>query len=333
MTAEIIRIFVLLAVFAAVFLIIQAVGVSYAKSRSYRGAVNKRLRMISSGQDRELVIGQLIKNRPSGLPELPELFALPAERLQRNLFAANISLTVGQLLFFMILGFVGLLLVLVLAAVSVGYSLGVGTIFMIGMFSLAAGIVMPLFIIGQLAQARRKKMEYQFPIALDIFVRALRSGHPIASAIDLLSSEMEDPIGSEFGLISDEVAYGADLITALEQMADRWELEDMKMFVVSLSVQSQTGGNLAEILDNISKVIRDRHNMFMKVRALSSEGRMTGWMLTILPVFTFVSIFLVAPDYYLDTADDPIFVYGAIILSILYVIGVYVIRKLVDLKV
>src|SRR3546814_5060578 len=175
--------------------------------------------------------------------------------------------------------------------------------------------------------------DLQFPVALDIFVRALRSGHPIASAIDLLTKEMEDPIGSEFGLISDEVSYGANLIGALEHLADRWDLEDMRMFVVSLSVQSQTGGNLAEILENISKVIRDRHQMFMKVRALSSEGRATAWMLSVLPVFAFVSIFLSTPSYYLDSAEDPIFLYGAIGLTTMYVIGVLIIRRLVDLKV
>lgn len=333
MTAEIIRIFLLLGVFAAVFLVVQVVGTSVAKNRSYRGAVNKRLQMISSGQDREVVIGQLIKNRPSGLPDLPTLLAGPAERLQRTIFMANISLTLGQLVLFMALAFIGIFFLLMLGTASVGYGLGFGTIFVVALFSFALAIAIPLMIISRIAQSRRKKMEHQFPIALDIFVRALRSGHPIASAIDLLTHEMEDPIGSEFGLISDEVAYGADLVTALEQMADRWELEDMKMFVVSLSIQSQTGGNLAEILDNISKVIRDRHQMFLKVKALSSEGRMTGWMLTVLPVVAFLSIFMVTPQYYLDNAEDPIFMYGAIGLVIMYIMGVYIIRRLVDLKV
>ena len=144
---------------------------------------------------------------------------------------------------------------------------------------------------------------------------------------------MEDPIGSEFGLVSDEVAYGTDLVDALQAMAERWDLDDMRMFVVSLSLQSQTGGNLAEILENISKVIRDRAQMFMKVRALSSEGRMTGWMLTVLPIFAFVTTFLAVPSFYLDVADDPIFIYGSIGLLIQYVIGVYTIRRMIDLKV
>ena len=116
-------------------------------------------------------------------------------------------------------------------------------------------------------------------------------------------------------------------------MAERWDLDDMKMFVVSLSVQSQTGGNLAEILDNISKVIRDRHQMYLKVRALSSEGRMTATMLTVLPIFAFCSIFLLTPQYYIDNAEDSIFIYGFITLIVMYVIGVYIIRRLIDLKV
>ncbi len=102
------------------------------------------------------------------------------------------------------------------------------------------------------ANRTRKKMQEQFPVALDVFVRGLRAGHPIAAALDLLTVEMPDPIGSQFGIVVDEVTYGADLRDALSAMADRWDLDDMRMFVVSLSVQSETGGNLAEILENLS---------------------------------------------------------------------------------
>ena len=144
---------------------------------------------------------------------------------------------------------------------------------------------------------------------------------------------MPDPIGSQFGLVVDEVTYGAELRDALQSMADRWDLDDMRMFVVSLSVQSETGGNLAEILDNLSKVIRERHSMMLKVRALSSEGRMTAVMLTILPVFTFSSLFISSPKFYLGVADDPAFVPGFVVLIVMYLIGFYIIRRLVDLKV
>jgi tight adherence protein B len=129
------------------------------------------------------------------------------------------------------------------------------------------------------------------------------------------------------------VTYGAELRDALQGMADRWDLDDMRMFVVSLSVQSETGGNLAEILENLSKVIRDRQAMMLKVRALSSEGRMTAVMLTALPILAFASLFVFSPSFYLDVADDPAFVPGFAFLIILYLIGFFTIRKMVDLKV
>ncbi|RGP41023.1 hypothetical protein BPTFM16_01318 [Altererythrobacter insulae] len=333
MTTEIIRILVLVALFAGVFLVTQFFAASFAKNRSHKGAVNRRLEMISSGQDREEVIGQLIKNRPQSSSNLPSFLDDLMVSLQRTVFTSGISLTAVQLLFFMAIGFVGVFLLSVFGTALFGFPVTIGSVLICLLFSLAISFGIPLLVVSKIAQSRKKRMEYQFPIALDIFVRALRSGHPIASAIDLLTKEMEDPIGSEFGLISDEVAYGADLVGALEHMADRWELEDMKMFVVSLSIQSQTGGNLAEILENISKVIRDRHQMFLKVKALSSEGRMTAWMLTVLPIFAFVSIFVLTPQYYLESAEDPIFAVGAISLFIMYVLGVYIIRRMVDLKV
>jgi tight adherence protein B len=176
-------------------------------------------------------------------------------------------------------------------------------------------------------------MEEQFPVALDIFTRSLRAGHPIASAIHLITEEMPDPIGSEFGLVSDEISYGAELTDALAAMAERWNLEDMRMFVVSVSVQSETGGNLAEILENLSSVIRARASMYMKVRALSSEGRMSAWMLTALPVLTLLGVVAISPQFYFDVAQDPIFIFGFSALLVLYAIGVIIIRRLVDLKV
>ena len=116
-------------------------------------------------------------------------------------------------------------------------------------------------------------------------------------------------------------------------MAERWDLDDMRMFVVSLSIQNETGGNLAEILENLSRVIRERHAMMMKVRALSSEGRMTGLMLTILPIFAFAVLFIFNPRFFLDVANDPWFIPGFTLLIILYLIGFFTIRKMVDLKV
>ena len=195
------------------------------------------------------------------------------------------------------------------------------------------GLGLPTMVIGKIAESRRKKLVEQFPVALDVFVRGLRAGHPVASALELVTTEMVDPIGSEFGIVLDEVTYGLELRDALQNMADRSGVEDMQMFVVSLSIQAETGGNLAEILDNLAKVIRDRAAMMMKVRALSSEGRMTALILTLLPVVSFVGLFLSSPSFYLDVADHPAFIPGFSLLILGFAIGVFWIRKLIDLKV
>jgi tight adherence protein B len=155
----------------------------------------------------------------------------------------------------------------------------------------------------------------------------------VAAALELLAVEMPDPIGSEFGIAVDEVSYGAELRDALQNMAERWDLDDMRMFVVSLSIQNETGGNLAEILENLSRVIRERHAMMLKVRALSSEGRMTAAMLTILPIFSFVVLFMFKPRFFLDVANDPWFVPGFTFLIVLYVTGFFMMRRMIDLKV
>jgi tight adherence protein B len=228
---------------------------------------------------------------------------------------------------------VALFFVTVFLVLAAGGSIGFGRVLMIATFAFLAGTMIPLMILQMKAARTRKKMQEQFPVALDVFVRSLRVGHPITAALDLLTVEMSDPIGSEFGMVVDEMTYGGDLRDALQAMAERWDLEEMHMFVVSLSVQSETGGNLAEILDNLAKVVRDRASMMMKVRALSSEGRMTGTMLTILPIFSFVLLFMLNPQFYLEVADDRAFTVGLIGLGALYAIGFISIRRLVDLKI
>lgn len=333
MSIEVVRIFVLLAVFAAVFLFATVFLDEWQKRRTHSQAINKRLKMIGSGTSREVVVGELIKNRPSEFAFLPAILRKPVDWFQKLVFASGVNASFGVVLTVLALATVALFIVTISIVVIVGIPVTIGALQLVALFSLALGIMVPVLVLQRMAQVKRRRMEKQFPVALDIFVRALRTGHPVSSAIELLTQEMEDPIGSEFGLISDEIAYGAELIDALSAMAERWDLDDIRMFVVSLSLQSQTGGNLAEILENISKVIRERAQLYMKVRALSSEGRLTGVMLTALPVLAFVIIFMATPEYYFDVAGDPIFVVGATTLLVMYIIGVLVIRRMVDLKV
>jgi tight adherence protein B len=277
----------------------------------------------------------ILRRSGSSVPEgLPPLLDKLARRFERMLMQAQLTIPTGRLMLFVFLAplaiFFGLFL---LMSARWGIGINIGRTVLCGTFALLLGTALPLMIINFKATRTRKRIEEQFPVALDVFVRGLRAGHPIAAALELLTVEMPDPIGSQFGIAVDEVTYGAELRDALQSMAERWDLDDMRMFVVSLSIQSETGGNLAEILENLSKVIRERHAMLMKVRALSSEGRMTAVMLTILPVFTFVTTFLLNPRFFLDVAGDPWFVPGFSMLGILYLIGYFTIRKMVDLKV
>lgn len=333
MSALLVRTLVLVAIFASIFILSQLVLSLTWDRRVERGAVNQRLKLLRSGLDREAVSLTLLKNVPPVLGPDAGLFERLHARFTRMIMMSAVPIESRSLMLGSVLGFFMLSLVIVVLAWLAKVSINFGVLILALTAAAALAIAVPLMIINRMAEKRRTKMEQQFPVALDVFTRSLRAGHPVAAAIQLVTEEMPDPIGSEFGLVSDEIAYGAELSDALFAMAERWNLEDMRMFVVSISVQNETGGNLAEILENLSRVIRDRASMFMKVRALSSEGRMTGLLLTALPVLAFTGLFLINPGFYLDVAHDPIFLIGFPSLIALYFVGFISIRRLVDIKV
>jgi tight adherence protein B len=289
--------------------------------------------MIGKGRTRGETMN-LLRRAGSLVPQgLPPMLDRWARKFERMLMQAQLTLPTGQLMLAILIAPLAIFFLLLVFMVSAGMGVSFGRLLISAAFAGAIGAALPLMFLNFKATRTRKKMQEQFPVALDVFVRGLRAGHPIAAALDLLTVEMPDPIGTQFGLVVDEVTYGAELRDALQTMAERWDLEDMRMFVVSLSVQNETGGNLAEILENLTKVIRERQSMFMKVRALSSEGRMTAVILTILPLFTFTLLFVLSPGFFLDVANDPWFVPGFIILLAMYLTGFLTIRKMVDLKV
>jgi len=323
----------LVIVFAAVAFAVERVVVAAVGRRLATQAINQRLELIGRGVSRGEAM-QLLRRRSSNLPEgLPDLLARPAIAFEKTLMAAGIAMPTGRLMLALLLAPVLIFLAIILFMVIGGAALGGGRVLIVATFSFLLGAGIPMFYFNIRATRMRKKMQDQFPVALDVFVRGLRAGHPIAAALDLLTVEMPDPIGSQFGIVVDEVTYGADLRDALTAMADRWDLDDMRMFVVSLAVQNETGGNLAEILENLSQVIRERASMMLKVRALSSEGRMTAAILSALPVIAFTLLFLGNPKFFLDVADDPAFLPGYVVLLVLYLIGFFTIRKMIDLKV
>jgi tight adherence protein B len=325
---------VLVCVFGAVVLAAEVLIRRLASDRSESQAIHWRLKVIGrsgSRSDQANLLRRSGSSVPKGLPPVIDRFA---HKLDRMLLQAQMPLETPRLLLIIFVApvaiFFGLLL---LMSAWWGIGISFGRIVISATFAGLLGAVLPLMAVSWKATRTKKQIENQFPVALDVFVRGLRAGHPIAAALDLLTVEMPHPIGPEFGIVVDEVTYGSELRDALQNMAERWDLADMRMFVVSLSIQSETGGNLAEILENLTKVIRDRQSMMMKVRALSSEGRMTAVMLTVLPLFTFTLLFIFNPQFFLDVANDPWFVPGFSFLIVLYLIGFFSIRRMVDLKV
>lgn len=333
MSLIIIRTIVMVLVFAGIFLLTQHFLARHLNRRAETKAVNQRLGLLKAGNTTNQISDIMRKGVPDHLRAGAGLVPRLYYRFQCTVRIANLHTEPRTIITASLLGFFGLATIMLLIAWGTGRRITVGTVELVGLISFVVTIAIPLLVINRRKEKRRQKMEEQFPVALDVFTRALKAGHPIASAIDLLTKEMEDPLGSEFGIVADEVAYGAELTNSLLDLAERWQLQDMRMFVVSISLQNETGGNLAEILGNLSHVIRERASMFMKVRALSSEGRMSGWMLTVLPVFTFLLLLILNSKFYFDVAEDPIFVYGFTVLIFLYLIGVYAIRRMIDLKV
>jgi len=333
MTAMLIRLAVLVAVFAGMFLLSQVFLQRYLNRRAESKAVNRRLELLKAGITTDQVGDLLRRGVPDRISADANLFERLYYKFQCTVRIADVRTEPRVMITISLVALAGMSTLLLFLAWFSGRHVTAGTIELVVLISFALTVAIPLMLISRRKEKRRRKMEEQFPVALDVFTRALRAGHPIASAIDLLTKEMPDPLGSEFGIVADEVAYGAELTGSLLDLADRWDLSDMRMFVVSISLQNETGGNLAEILGNLSSVIRDRASMFMKVRALSSEGRMSGWMLSVLPVFTLLMLFTLNSKFYLDVSGDPIFVYGFTGLIILYIIGVLIIRRMIDLKV
>jgi tight adherence protein B len=333
MTESSLKALVLACIFGAVLLGVEALVSWLGRSRSESKAINLRLRMIGEGKTHGETLN-LLRRAESALPQgLPPLLARLGRKFESMLIAAQVTIPTGRLMIVILTAPVALFFFILLIMIAAGIPVAFGRLLLIATFCAVVGAALPLMVLNMKATRTRKRMQEQFPVALDVFVRGLRAGHPIAAALDLLTVEMPDPIGSQFGIVVDEVTYGAELRDALQSMADRWGLDDMRMFVVSLSVQNETGGNLAEILENLSQVIRERASMMMKVRALSSEGRMTAIMLTALPIFAFSILFLVNPAFYMDVADDPAFVPGFVGLIVLYIIGFVSMRRMVDLKV
>jgi tight adherence protein B len=198
----------------------------------------------------------------------------------------------------------------------------------------AAGLTLlaPAAFLTAVKRKRMEKLVEQLPDALDLMARGLKVGHPLNVTVASVATEMSDPIGSEFGLLVDQVSFGTEIADAFSDLADRTGLEDTRSLAVSVGIQHGTGGNLARVLNVLSKVIRDRATMRRKISAISAEGRLSAFILSVLPFGIFGSIYVTTPNYYLDVMDDPVFMPAAIIIVSLVVLQALILRHLVTFK-
>lgn len=253
---------------------------------SYRGNINRRLKVMADKPDRESVLVQLRRER--GLTSGGD-YRLPMINLNQLVLQSGLTIGFTKLLLFIALG---------MAAAFAGTLLLDGRLTYAIIIALFCGLVLPLLALVILRGRRRKKFSAQFPNAVDVITRSLRAGHPVPVAISMVSREMGDPIGTEFGIVTDEVTYGADLETALRNLYYRVGTNDLPLFVTAVAIQGSTGGNLGDILENLSRVIRDRFKMRRKIHALAAEGRVSALILSVLPIGMFVMINMVVPDFY-----------------------------------
>lgn len=310
-------------IFIGVLVLVEGIYlVAFGKSISLNSKVNRRLEMLDKGAGREQVLEQLRKEMQQHMKSrsIP-LYSLLADKAQK----AAIAFTPRQLVMIMaglaVIAFIGL---------SVGTAAETGV-------RVAASIVIGVgavyFWISSKARKRLAMIEEQLPDAVELMVRSLRVGHPFSSAVSIVSKEIEDPLATEFGIIADENAYGRDIGEALKEMAERLDMQDLRFLSVAVSIQQQSGGNLAEILAGLAKVIRARFRLFRRVNAITAEAKWSGKFLSGFPVFCLIAITVKDPHYYDQVLDHPWFIPACFLVGILLLANLIVMRILTDIKV
>lgn len=198
--------------------------------------------------------------------------------------------------------------------------------------AILGGIIVPLGVLKFRAGKRNTALGHQLPQALDIIVRSLEAGHPVPAAVALVGREMSDPIGTEFGMAADEIAYGATLEQAVERMSERCQHPDVDLFAATVRLQERTGGNLTGLLKLNASTVRDRHKMRLKIRAASSEGRASAMILTAAPFVAVGMILLISPKFYGEVIDEPAVRYGLAIIGFWIFLGNMIMRRMIDMR-
>lgn len=222
------------------------------------------------------------------------------------------------------------------AVAIVGYLLTTAILRQAMLTGLAAGLaagMLPLLYVYDQRRRRLAKIQKQLPEAIDLLVRALRSGHAFSSGLQMIGEEMPAPISTEFRIVHEEVNFGVSLQQALVNLSVRIPITDLRYFVVAVMIQRESGGNLTEVLGNLSRLIRERHKLLAKVKVLSSEGRLSAWVLAVMPFALAAVMNFVNPEFMTPLWTDPIGIMIVKYMLTLMVIGILLLKKIARIRV
>jgi len=230
---------------------------------------------------------------------------------------------------------VGFFVLLTLVLPAAGFMVGSWTSLPVIIFvpaSLLLGGIPYLYV--RLKKSRRiERFQAQLPEAMELMARALKAGHAFPGGLKMVADEMDDPIGGEFRKTLSEINLGVDVTTALKNLADRVDCPDLRFFVISVIIQRETGGNLAEILENIASLIRERFKLHGRIRVLSAEGRFSAIVLIGIPFFVVIALAFLNPEYIRVLLTDPV---GKLLVGFaisLMVLGIFVMKRMIAIKV
>lgn len=319
LTGQTLLYFIYVLAAASVILAGESFYLSFAGRRARAGAINRRLKRLGEESTAEQSLQGLLQER--GLTGSGD-FSFGAIGLNRLYTQSGI--TGNPLAFAAVFLFAGLSLAFVLTLL-LGFSVPVAVIVF-----LLVGFALPILALRRARNKRIQKFATQLSDALDMIVRSLRAGHPTTVAIGLVAREMPDPLGTEFGIVSDEITFGLSLEQAVRKLSERVGFEGLHLLSVSLSIQSKTGGNLTEILSNLSSVLRERRKMRLKIRALSAEGRVSAWIISLFPVLMFGILYVVAPTFYGDVWDSPLILPVFLIFGLWALLGDFIMYRMVN---
>lgn len=304
---------VTLGVFLGVLLVFEGLRRFLGRARSTEALAERRAK---AGSVRKAAVEQL--TAPATKPRKPGM----AERLTLAFDGAGIKMKPAALVAIVLgagmVAFSGLVLVL--------------PVLMAAPLAAALTVLVPIVIVDRMRAARLAKLTADLPDALELMARALKVGHPLNSSMSAVSKEMSAPISTEFARMVDQVTFGDDIVSAFQDFARRNKSEDLDYLAAAVAIQHGTGGNLARILETLSKTVRDRMTMRRKIHALSAEGRISGLILSVLPFAIIGMTHAVAPSYYGDVMENPRFLPMAGFALFLILANALILRKLVTFR-